>query len=124
MKSGETLSVLRILLARGVPAMALLGLVACATTTTTPVSRQADPAFARKVVTYPTPVPPAQSLSIRVVTFSTWYRAADKRSVTGSASVGRDLGGRVRLPFTANRNGRIGTRPPKCCSGSPSSENT
>jgi hypothetical protein len=37
--------------------VALLGLVACATTTTTPVSRQADPAFARKVVTYPTPVP-------------------------------------------------------------------
>ena len=32
--------------------------VCCATTTTTPVSRQADPAFARKVVTYPTPVPP------------------------------------------------------------------
>jgi lipoprotein-anchoring transpeptidase ErfK/SrfK len=37
--------------------MALLGLVACATTTT-PVSRQADPAFARKVVTYPSPAPP------------------------------------------------------------------
>ena len=33
----------------------LLGLVACATTTTQ-VSRKADPAFARKVVTYPTPV--------------------------------------------------------------------
>jgi lipoprotein-anchoring transpeptidase ErfK/SrfK len=38
--------------------MALLGLVACATTTTSPVARRADPAFARKVVTYPTPVPP------------------------------------------------------------------
>ena len=35
--------------------MILLGLVACATTTTQ-VSRKADPAFARKVVTYPTPV--------------------------------------------------------------------
>ena len=57
-------------------------------------------------------------------TFSTWYRAADKRSVTGSALAGRDFGGRVRLPFTANRNGRIGTHPPKCCSGSPSLENT
>ena len=33
----------------------LLGLVACATTPTQ-VSRKADPAFARKVVTYPTPV--------------------------------------------------------------------
>src|SRR4249920_593058 len=36
--------------------MTLLGLVACATTTTPPVSRQADPAFARKAVTYPTSV--------------------------------------------------------------------
>ena len=35
--------------------MILLGLVACATTTTQ-VSRKADPNFARKVVTYPTPV--------------------------------------------------------------------
>jgi len=58
MKSGETLLVLRALIVRGWPAMALLGLVACATTPTTPVSRQADPAFARKVVIYPTPVPP------------------------------------------------------------------
>jgi lipoprotein-anchoring transpeptidase ErfK/SrfK len=33
--------------------MALFGLVACATTT--PVSREADPAFARRVVTYPSP---------------------------------------------------------------------
>jgi lipoprotein-anchoring transpeptidase ErfK/SrfK len=33
-----------------------VGTVACATTTT-PVSRQADPAFARKVVTYSSPVP-------------------------------------------------------------------
>ena len=36
--------------------MTLLGLVACATTTTTQVSRQADLAFARKAVTYPTSV--------------------------------------------------------------------
>jgi hypothetical protein len=53
----------------------------------------------------------ARLSSIRVVTFCTWYRAADKRSVTGSAL---DLGGRVRLPFTPNRNGRTGTHPPKC----------
>ena len=66
----------------------------------------------------------AQLLSIRAVTFSTWYRAADKQSVMGSASVERDLGGRVRLPFTTNRNGQIGTLPPKCCSGSPNSDNT
>jgi hypothetical protein len=58
MKSEETGPALRALIAVGVAAMALLGLVACATTSTTPVSRQADPAFARKVVTYPTPVPP------------------------------------------------------------------
>ena len=86
MKSGETVVVLRALIARGVPAMALLGLVACATTTN--------------------------------------YRAADKQSVMESGSAEKDLGGRVRLPFTANRNGRIGTHPPKCCSGSPSSGNT
>jgi lipoprotein-anchoring transpeptidase ErfK/SrfK len=58
MKSGETVLVLRALIVRGGAAIALLGLVACATTTTTPVSRQADPAFARRAVTYPTPVPP------------------------------------------------------------------
>src|SRR5580704_1439649 len=59
MKSGATVLVVRTLLARGVLAMALLGLLACATTTTTtPVSRQADPAFVRTVVTYPARVPP------------------------------------------------------------------
>jgi lipoprotein-anchoring transpeptidase ErfK/SrfK len=42
-------------IARCVTMTTLLGLVACATTTTQ-VSRKADPAFARKVVTYPTPV--------------------------------------------------------------------
>ena len=121
MKSEEPV---RALVAGGVLAMALMGLVACATTTTTPVSRQADPAFARKIVTYPNLSRRAQSLSIREVTFSTWYRAADKRSVTASASAEKDLGGRVWLPFTASRSGRIGTHPLKCCSGSPSSENT
>ena len=55
MKSRKMVLVLRTLLARGVPSVALLCLVACATTTTTttPVSRHADPAFARTVVTYP-----------------------------------------------------------------------
>ena len=48
MKSGETVLVLRALIVRGGAAIALLGLVACATTNTTPVSRQADPAFARR----------------------------------------------------------------------------
>ncbi len=57
MRSGATVLVVRTVLARSVPAIALLGLVACATTTTTPVSRQADPAFARTVVTYPAHVP-------------------------------------------------------------------
>jgi lipoprotein-anchoring transpeptidase ErfK/SrfK len=47
----------RALIGGGVLATALLSLAACATTNTTPVSRQADPAFARKIVTYPTPVP-------------------------------------------------------------------
>jgi hypothetical protein len=42
-------------IARCTSVMILLGLVACATTNTQ-VSRKADPAFARKVVTYPTPV--------------------------------------------------------------------
>ena len=58
MKSGESVWALRTALARGLPAMALLGLVACATTTTTPVSRQADPAFVRTVVTNSARVPP------------------------------------------------------------------
>jgi hypothetical protein len=47
MQSGETVLVLRTIMTKGVLAMALLGLVACATTSTTPASRQADPAFAR-----------------------------------------------------------------------------
>ena len=46
----------RAVIARCVTVMTLLGLVACATTTTTQVSRKADPAFARKAVTYPTSV--------------------------------------------------------------------
>ena len=39
--------------AGGMIALALFGLAACATTTTTQVSREADPAFARTVVAYP-----------------------------------------------------------------------
>ena len=58
MKPKDAGLALRALVAGGVSAMALSGLAACATTSTNPVSRQADPAFARKVVTYPTPVPP------------------------------------------------------------------
>jgi lipoprotein-anchoring transpeptidase ErfK/SrfK len=58
MKLGERALSLRTVIAGGMPAVALLGLVACATTNTTQVSRQKDPAFARKVVTYPTPAPP------------------------------------------------------------------
>jgi lipoprotein-anchoring transpeptidase ErfK/SrfK len=42
-------------IARCVTITILLGLVACASTATQ-VSRKADPAFARRVVTYPTPV--------------------------------------------------------------------
>jgi lipoprotein-anchoring transpeptidase ErfK/SrfK len=57
MKPVERILNFRAVIARGAAWMALLGLVACATTTT-PVSRQADPAFARKVVTYSSPVPP------------------------------------------------------------------
>ena len=45
MKSGETVLVLRALIVRGVPAMALLGLVACATTTTTPGVAAGRPSF-------------------------------------------------------------------------------
>jgi lipoprotein-anchoring transpeptidase ErfK/SrfK len=58
MKSGEAIAVLRALIVGGAPAIALLGLVACASTKTTPMSRQADPAFARTVVTYPAHVSP------------------------------------------------------------------
>jgi len=45
MTSEETGLALRALIASGVSAMALLGLAACATTTTAPVPRQADPSF-------------------------------------------------------------------------------
>ena len=46
----------RAVIARCASVVILLGLVACATTSTTQVSRKVDPAFARKVVTYLTPV--------------------------------------------------------------------
>ena len=55
--SGKRASHFRVIIASGVLAMALLALVACATTTS-PVSRPVDPAFARKVVAYPSPAPP------------------------------------------------------------------
>jgi lipoprotein-anchoring transpeptidase ErfK/SrfK len=42
--------------AGGVCGFVLFALAACATTT--PVPREADPAFARRVVTYPSPAPP------------------------------------------------------------------
>ena len=54
---GKRASYFQVIIASGVLAMALLALVACATTTN-PVSRQVDPAFARKVVAYPSPAPP------------------------------------------------------------------
>jgi lipoprotein-anchoring transpeptidase ErfK/SrfK len=54
MKPSDRVSSFRAVIAGGVLGMALSGLVACATTTS-PVSRQADRAFARKVVTYPSP---------------------------------------------------------------------
>jgi lipoprotein-anchoring transpeptidase ErfK/SrfK len=123
-KSGEAELVLRTVIIRGMPAIALLGLAASTTTTTTPASRQADPAFARKLVTYPTPVAPGTIVVDPGSHFLYLVQDGGQAIRYGSASVARDLGGRVQLPFTANRNGRIGIHPPKCCSGSPSSENT
>ena len=55
---GKRASYFQVIIASGVLAVrTLLALVACATTTN-PVSRQVDPAFARKVVAYPSPAPP------------------------------------------------------------------
>ena len=55
--SGKGAYYLRIVIASGMAAIALLALVACATTTPPP-SLQVDPAFARTVVTYAPPVSP------------------------------------------------------------------
>ena len=104
--------------------MALLGLVACATTTTTPVSRQADPAFARTVVAYPTPVPPGTIVIDPGSHFLYLVQGGGQAIRYGVGVGGEGFGWSGSLPFTANRNGRIGTHPPKCCSGSPSSGNT
>jgi hypothetical protein len=82
-----------------------------------------NPSVARKVVTYTTRVPPGTIVTDPGSHFLYSVQDGNTRSVTGSASVERDLAGRVRLPFTANRNGRIGIRPPKCYSGNPNSEN-
>ena len=103
MKSGETVLVLRAVLA-----MALFGLAACATTTTTPVSRQADPAFARKVVTYPTPVPPG-TIVIDPGSHFLYLVQVGGQAIRYGVDVGGEGFGWVRLPFTVNRNGRIGT---------------
>jgi len=48
------------LAAGGIGGMALFGLIAC--TMTAPVSRQADPAFARKIVTYLSREPPGTTI--------------------------------------------------------------
>ena len=55
--SGKGAYYLRMVIASGMGAMALLTLAACATTTPAP-SRQVDPAFARTVVTYAPAVSP------------------------------------------------------------------
>ncbi len=51
-----TLPKRRAVITGGVGGIALLGLIAC--TTTAPVSREPNPAFARKIVTYPSPERP------------------------------------------------------------------
>jgi lipoprotein-anchoring transpeptidase ErfK/SrfK len=56
MTAGNGKVPIRCVAAGGMFAMALFGLTACATTK--PVSREADPAFARSVVTYPSPEKP------------------------------------------------------------------
>ena len=110
---GKRASYFRVIIASGVLAMALLALVACATTTN-PVSRQVDPAFARKVVAYPSPAPPGTVIVDPGRHFLYLVQGGGQAIRYGSALAGKDLGGRVRLPFTPNRNGRTGTHPPKC----------
>ena len=113
----------QVIIASGVLAMALLALVACATTTN-PVSRQVDPAFARKVVAYPSPAPPGTVIVDPGRHFLYLVQGGGQAIRYGVGVGGKDLGGRVRLPFTPNRNGRTGTHPPKCYSGNLTSENT
>ena len=123
MKPGERILNFRAVIARGAAWMALLGLVACATTTT-PVSRQADPAFARKVVTYSSPVPPG-TIVIDPANHFLYLVQSGGQAIRYGVGVGeKALDGRARLAFTRSRNGRTGIHLPKCCSGSPSSENT
>ena len=53
MEPSDRVSSFRAVVAGGIAGVVLFGLMAC--TRTAPVSREADPAFARKVVTYPSP---------------------------------------------------------------------
>jgi lipoprotein-anchoring transpeptidase ErfK/SrfK len=98
------------------------------------VPRQADPAFARKVVSYSTSVPPGTIVidpadhvlylvpeSIRLTMFSIWYQSGGQAIRYGPGSAVNASDGRARLAFTPSRNGRTGMRPPG--SGSPNSEN-
>ena len=73
--------------------MALLALVACATTSN-PVSRQVDLAFARKVVAYPSPAPPGTVIVDPGRHFLYLVQGGGQAIVTGSALAGKDLGGR------------------------------
>ena len=90
-------------------AMALMGPVACATTTTTPVSRQADPAFARKIVTYPTPVPTGTIVIDPGSHFLYLVQGGGQAIRYGVGMAEKDLGGRVQATLRANRSGPIGT---------------
>ena len=73
------------------------------------MSRQVDPAFARKVVAYPSPAPPGTVIVDPGRHFLYLVQGGGQAIRYGVGVGGKDLGGRVRLPFTPNRNGRTGS---------------
>ena len=124
MKPRATILVLLGLMTWGVLAIALSSLVACATTSTTPVSRQADPSFARKLVTYPTPVPPGTIVIDPGSHFLYLVQGGGQAIRYGVGVGGEGFGWSGSATVHNKQEWPDWYPPPKCCSGSPNSDNT
>jgi lipoprotein-anchoring transpeptidase ErfK/SrfK len=90
----------------------LFGLIAC--TTTAPVSREADPAFARKVVTYPSRERPG-TIIVDPDAHFLYLVQGGGQAIRYGVGVGSEGFG---------WSGMSTVRLPRCCSGNPNLKNT
>ncbi len=98
--------------------MAPLSLIACATTTTTSsVSRHADPAFARTVVSYPAHVP-AGTIVIDPGSHFLYLVQGSGQAIRYGVGVGGEgFGWSGSATVHSKQEWPDGTLPLKCCSG-------